>query len=244
MNGGRDQAAPGGAGHRQSAERRVDPLGHGPSMTMRGAPVTLAVILLCCAIEIAIMLNLASRDALVAGYAFLIGYDGAVVAPSLDMTLLTHAALHGGLLHIGFNMAALAAFGPPPERSMGSPAYLATFLAAAIAGALAHFGWVYALEAAGFPPPRGVMPLVGASGAISGVLALEFYRRYLFLRMARSRFADGPSPIGYLTKMSLLFVGLNLAISILPGFISGQAHIGGYLAGLALAPLFMRRPRP
>lgn len=210
-------------------------------MTFRGAPVSVALILICVAIELLLIAAPDLRTVAVNRYAFLVEYgpDGPIA--SLDIGLLSHAALHGGLLHLGFNMAALAAFGPPVERSVGRLAYLGVFLAAAVAGALAQWLGSAALQWAGAGPDYGGVALVGASGAISGVLALEIYRRDLLLR--RMPPIDRPAQPGrYLLQVSAVFLLFNVAIMALPGGISGEAHIGGYLVGLLLAPILLRRP--
>ena len=209
-------------------------------MTMRGAPATVALILSMVAIELLLQLSPELRGWAYDQFAFATLVEGGRAYATLSWPILTHAALHGGLLHIGFNMAALAAFGPPVERSLGSSQYLLVFVIAAAAGAMAHFGWIAALTAMETPPQTPITVLVGASGAISGVLALEFFRRAAILKAVPAEHRR-VSPGGYLRSVSITFIAINLVITLLPGFISGEAHIGGFLVGLLAGPLLMRR---
>ncbi len=138
--------------------------------------------------------------------------------------LLTHAFVHGGLMHVLFNGAALVAFGPGLERWLGSKRFALVYfvgaLASAIAGVFWHGPWT---------------PLVGGSGAIfammGAVLALNMRAgRHLldFLDHAGSR----------------AFLGLVLANLILGWVIpnvSNAAHLGGLLAGFVLTFCFLER---
>lgn len=214
-------------------------------MTFAGAPVTVALILALTTIEIALTASPSLRGWAFERFAFAIAGFRDGPQATLGTALITHAFLHGGLLHLGFNMVALAAFGPEAERRVGSLAYAGLFLCAAAAGALAHFGWVIISAGFGFAalPPGGFIVLVGASGAISGVLALEFQRRAEAMRATPAAYLR-TTPGRFLMSISATFVILNIAITLLPGMISGEAHIGGFLAGLLLAPaLFAARPR-
>ena len=164
-------------------------------------------------------------------------------------TFLTHALLHGNALHLATNAIWLAAFGTAVARRFGTWRFLAFSAACAIGGALLHLAthwgeWV---------------PMVGASGAISGHMA----------GAARFAFAQGgplarfgtTSPAAYLRPAEPLgrvlrdgrvvaFLGVWFAINLVfgaglidPGLDEGtsvawQAHVGGFLAGLLLFPLF------
>lgn len=233
---------PNGAGWRgdRTTEEDVEP--RRPAMTFRGAPVTTFLIVSMVAIELLLVLSPGLRDWALERFAFAILVESGEIYATWSWPILTHSALHAGLLHLGFNMAALAIFGPPVERSMGSLPYVFVYLLAAMAGAVTHFGWLAALAAFEVSPGAPLTVLVGASGAISGLLALEFWRRSLILRMTPPELRASP-PGAYLRMASASFILINVAISLLPGFISGQAHIGGFLAGLVLAPLLLRRPR-
>src|SRR5690606_1460731 len=77
------------------------------------------------------------------------------------MTLITYQFLHGGVLHLLSNMLFLWVFGDNVEDAVGHLRFLAFYLLCGVAGGLAH---------AAFMPSSG-LPLVGASGAIAGVIA-------------------------------------------------------------------------
>lgn len=125
--------------------------------------------------------------------------------------LVTHAFLHGGIFHIGFNMYALYILGPGLERQLGTPRFVAAYAFATVAGGVA----VYYLA-----PPMSFA--VGASGAIFGLFGLWF----------GTALASRGTPMGdarFRSILSLLLI--NAAISLLPG-ISWQGHLGGFLAGV------------
>ena len=80
--------------------------------------------------------------------------------PALFMSMF----LHAGLLHLAGNMLFLWIYGDNVEHRLGAPAYLVTYLATGIAATLAH--WAGA--------PTSLLPVIGASGAISGILGCYF----------------------------------------------------------------------
>ena len=88
-----------------------------------------------------------------------LGHASASILPAT--TIVTSMFLHGGLLHIGGNMLYLWIFGNNVEDAMGHVRYLLFYLLCGVAAALAM----------GFLQPQSAVPMVGASGAISGVLA-------------------------------------------------------------------------
>lgn len=142
--------------------------------------------------------------------------------------LVGHILLHGGVLHLALNGAALLAFGAPVARLFGRGArgallFLALFLACGVLGGLAF----WALQ------PGAEVPLVGASGAISGLMG------------AAARLVERPGRVGPLfSRTALGFIGvwvaLNLALALLdqtPALglpIAWEAHLGGLAAGLVL----------
>ncbi|MEX1280299.1 MAG: rhomboid family intramembrane serine protease [Acidimicrobiia bacterium] len=135
--------------------------------------------------------------------------------------LLTHALLHSGFIHIGFNMYALYILGPALERRLGTGRFVAAYVFAAVAGGVA----VYYLA-----PPASLA--VGASGAIFGLFGLWF----------GSALANRGTVTGnaqFRSILSLLLI--NAAISLLPG-ISWQGHLGGFLAGVVTFALVRAQP--
>ena len=150
--------------------------------------------------------------------------------------LVGHMLLHGGLLHFGLNALAMLLFGPTVERDAGAKNYALLFLVAGIGGALGHGLWQYGVML--LYPSYGQTPLfvelVGASGAISGLLGAELYRRAGVIRAAPPELRR-VSPTRYLWNASSGFLIVNVLISAIGSFISGSAHIGGFVAGMAFA---------
>jgi membrane associated rhomboid family serine protease len=175
----------------------------------------------------------------------LLGGDMQLLQPVL-LKSLASMFLHGGWLHILSNMLFLWIFGDNVEDNFGSLAYLIFYL-------LSGFG---AVLVQALLTPRSPVPAIGASGAISGVLAA-----YLLLYPRASIRAVLPIPILFLFPffvpawlMIILWFGgqlLNGYASItqaaeMTGGIAYGAHIGGFVAGLVLTAFFrrpMRRPR-
>jgi membrane associated rhomboid family serine protease len=152
--------------------------------------------------------------------------------------------LHGGWLHILSNMLFLWIFGDNVEDNFGSLAYLIFYM-------LCGFG---AVVAQAFLTPRSPVPAIGASGAISGVLAA-----YLLLYPRAAIRAVLPIPILFFFSffvpawlMIIVWFGgqlLNGYASItqaaeMTGGVAYGAHIGGFVAGLLLTALFRRPQRP
>jgi membrane associated rhomboid family serine protease len=155
---------------------------------------------------------------------------GAVAVPEW-LTLITYQFLHGGPMHLLSNMLFLWVFGDNVEDAMGHTMFLAFYLLCGIAGGLAH-----ALFA-----PSSNLPLVGASGAIAGVIAA-----YLMLH-PRVRVWVLAFRIVPLRLPAVLVLGLwavtQLAMVVLAPPSDGVAwwaHVGGMAAGAVLV-LFMRR---
>lgn len=150
------------------------------------------------------------------------------------LTLLTSIFMHGGLAHIAGNMWFLWIFGDNIEQDLGRGRYLVFYLICGILASLAH---VF-LSASG---PSAQIPSLGASGAISSVmgayLLLHPKRRVtvLVVRMVM----DVP---GYVAVGLWFLFQIISGLGVLGGMQSGVAygaHIGGFLAGLALAKPFM-----
>lgn len=133
----------------------------------------------------------------------------------------THMLLHGGWLHLGLNVATLAAFGAGLEKDFGGRKFLLLFFATGLAGALAHFA-LY---------PEALNPLIGASGGISGL-----FGGVLMMAHTRGMMQGGKS-------MLLPFIAIWIGISLFFGYfgmpcaegeVAWTTHIGGFVAGLLL----------
>jgi membrane associated rhomboid family serine protease len=170
----------------------------------------------------------------------LLGGDLRLLGPVLLQSLVS-MFLHGGWLHIGGNMLFLWVFGDNVEDNFGSLAYLFFYL-------LCGFG---AVLAQAFLTPTSPVPAIGASGAISGVLAayLLLYpgasvRALLFIFIF---FTIVRVPAWL---MIILWFGIQLLNGLasvtdaaqMSGGVAYGAHVGGFVAGLVLT-LFFRRPQ-
>ncbi len=163
-------------------------------------------------------------------------------APAL-VPVFSSMFLHGSLLHLVGNMWMLWIFGDNVEDSMGHFRYSVFFLLCGTASVLAQY----------FSAPASSLPLVGASGAISGVMGAYF------LTYPRARIVT-LFPIFiffYLFEVpAYFFLGLWAALQLLQGSamtflasagdqemggVAWWAHFGGFVAGAGLVPLFRER---
>jgi membrane associated rhomboid family serine protease len=155
---------------------------------------------------------------------------------SVYLTLITSMFMHGSLAHIFGNMLFLWIFGDNIENAMGHARYLIFYLLCGVLASLAH---VYSTIVLGGNP---FIPSLGASGAISGVLGA-----YILLYPNRRVMAF----IGYfLTEVpAWVAVGLWFVFQLVSGVgllgggsqaggVAYAAHIGGFIAGLALVKIF------
>jgi membrane associated rhomboid family serine protease len=152
------------------------------------------------------------------------------------LSLFTSMFLHGGFLHIIGNMLYLWIFGNNIEEAMGRARFLVFYLVCGVLAALAHI----------LSNPSSVIPTIGASGAISGVLGayLLLYPRARVLTLI---------PLGFFTRLIYIPAGIVLGFWFILQLISGSlgspegggvawfAHVGGFVAGMALVGLFKRR---
>jgi membrane associated rhomboid family serine protease len=153
------------------------------------------------------------------------------------VTIFTSMFMHGGFLHIGGNMLYLWIFGNNVEDAMGHARFLLFYLICGVAAALSE----------GIVSPDSAVPMLGASGAISGVLAA-----YVLI-YPRTRITV-IIPLGillYPTKISAFYVvGFWFLLQVLNAFTNSpgapgtawMAHVGGFALGLALTPVLSRFP--
>ena len=158
------------------------------------------------------------------------------VAVPAKLTILTSMFLHGGILHLGGNMLYLWIFGNNVEDGMGHVRYLLFYLTCGIAAALTF----------AFIDPTSRLPMIGASGAISGVLAayVLFYPRARVTVVVPLGIIFYPFAITAIWVVGLWFVMQLLSAALTnpnhPG-VAFWAHVGGFAAGLVLTPLFKSR---
>lgn len=155
-------------------------------------------------------------------------------------TLVTSMFLHAGVLHIAGNMLYLFIFGPAVEQRLGHVRYLVFYLSAGVIAGLA----TVAMD------PGSQLAVIGASGAIAGVLGA-----YLML-FPKARittilpifvfvqFVEIPAIFYLLIWFAVqLYSGLQSgAAGRLVGGVAWWAHVGGFLFGVATGPLLARRP--
>jgi membrane associated rhomboid family serine protease len=151
------------------------------------------------------------------------------------LTLITSTFMHGGWAHLFGNMLFLYIFGDNVEGAFGSAVYLVFYLVVGVVASLTHVLF----------NPDSIVPSLGASGAISGVLAA-----YLLL-FPRNRIRV-VSFLGFLpyryTVPAIVMIGLWALFQFINGFaaiapseetsgVAYMAHVGGFVAGFALALL-------
>jgi membrane associated rhomboid family serine protease len=167
------------------------------------------------------------------------GVDASLWAPA---TLLTSLFLHGGFFHVAGNMLYLFIFGPAVETRMGHARFLAFYLASGVAAGLAMV-WMQ---------PDSHLPVIGASGAIAGVLGAYFvlYPRARILTLIPLfifiELIEVPAVVYLMIWFAVqLYSGLisQVASRAPLGGVAWWAHVGGFLFGIAAAPLLARARR-
>ncbi len=156
---------------------------------------------------------------------------GDLTDPERLYTLLTSMYAHGGIAHLLFNVLALILIGMVLEQRIGTKPYIVIYMLAGLAGTLT-FAAVHWND-----PLIGVL---GASGAISGVLG-AFARLFPNERMSLFIMFI-PLPPLPIWMIVVGFVGLQFVFAFGSTNIAWEAHLGGLLAGLALAPLIVKMP--
>ncbi|HYE87857.1 MAG TPA: rhomboid family intramembrane serine protease [Vicinamibacterales bacterium] len=171
--------------------------------------------------------------------AFIVGF-GIIPAYFFLVSVLTSMFVHGGLAHLAGNMLFLWIFGDNVEDRLGHGRFILFYVVCGFAAALAQVS----LE------PNSLVPMVGASGAIAGVMGayLVLYPRSRVLMLF-------PFPVFLFELPALVFLVMWFVMQFLNGVnqlplfeqdaISGGvafwAHVAGFVAGLILV-VFMKRP--
>jgi membrane associated rhomboid family serine protease len=154
------------------------------------------------------------------------------------LTLITSMFMHGSIMHILGNMVYLWIFGDNLENRLGHSRYLIFYLLCGIIASLSH---VYATK---FFGGNMLIPSLGASGAISGVLGgyiLLFPQRRVRVILFRS----------IVDVSAIVAIGIWIVFQVISGLgilggsetggVAYAAHIGGFLAGLLLVKIFAPR---
>lgn len=209
------------------------------------APVVVAIAMACIAIHVLIahVLSTAAYVWVIENFAFIpVRYSGAFpFTAAWLVSPLSYSLLHGGYAHLIINMIWLAAFGSPLANRIGAGRFL-LFWAATALGAVALHYLLHSGEA---------IPLVGASGAISGMMGAA--ARFAFRidrRMEKPAFAGEVLSISRVLSSRpavtflLVWFAINLATGVgfaSPGVsaqIAWEAHIGGFVVGFFAVRIF------
>ncbi|MEW6323910.1 MAG: rhomboid family intramembrane serine protease [Nitrospirota bacterium] len=157
------------------------------------------------------------------------------VAP--PVTVFSSMFLHGGLMHLGGNMLYLWIFGNNIEDALGHVRFILFYLISGVIAAYSH----------AISDPGSIVPMIGASGAVSGVLGayLVLFPRAQVLALV---------PIGFMLQTvrlpALVFLGFWFILQFIyslfnlggmGGGVAWFAHVGGFLAGVVLIRLLVRR---
>jgi rhomboid protease GluP len=137
--------------------------------------------------------------------------------PKSLIRLFTSMFIHANIAHITFNLFALVYLGGYAERAIGVPRYVLVYLISGIVAALFH-GAI-----ASYILHNGDVVLIGASGAISGVLGVAA--------------AAGNSKAYYWLVLQIVFAVIG-SVSALP--IAFTAHVGGFIAGVVMTKVLVK----
>ena len=150
---------------------------------------------------------------------------------SAEMTVITSMFLHGGFMHLAGNMLYLWIFGDNVEDILGKVPFILFYLACGI----------IAVFTQAIPEPDSTIPMIGASGAISGILGayVVFFPKHkvrvaipfgFFIQVLRL-------PAFVVLLFWFIFQLINSAGAGTGGGVAFRAHIGGFVAGLVLGPI-------
>jgi len=155
------------------------------------------------------------------------------------LTLITSMFMHGGILHIFGNMLFLWIFGDNVEDYLGHVRYLVFYLVCGILASLAH---VFSSIILASDPSSLLVPSLGASGAISGVLGgyivLHPHRRVTVFLFRFLTQVPAYVAIGIWFAFQLISGLGMLGSGSQQGGVAYAAHIGGFIAGVVLVKLF------
>src|SRR5471030_134679 len=212
-------------------ERRPGPGGGAHERAINLPPAILWLIVINLAVQgIRLLLSEAVDDNLILQFGLVpanyttdtgVGWLSLIGAP------IAYQFLHGGWVHVGVNMLSLAAFGAPVERILGPRRFVLFYLSAGIVAGVVHV-LIYG---------DSVDPVVGASGAISGVFGA------VLILMRRGGSLTSLLPVAGVWIALNIFFGLT---DLTPGAqgepVAWIAHIAGFIYGLAAIRLFLPRP--
>lgn len=225
-----------------------EPPGGEPMFNLPG--VVIAFIVLCVGIHLVATYVLDENQyiwLLVHGAFIPIFYSGGVPLDFVPVAgPLTYSLLHGGFAHLAINMVWLAAFGSPLANRIGAMRFVLFWIATSLAAAGLHYA-IY---------PDSSSPLIGASGAVSGMMGAAARFGFRIDRTSgRPGFGGPVLPIRDVLRMrgTVVFLAIWMIINVVTGIIgiepgqqsqiAWEAHIGGFVVGFFFMSLFDRRPR-
>ena len=144
-------------------------------------------------------------------------------SPTAAITLLTSTFIHAGWLHVSANLIYLGVFGTRVERIVGHLRFAALYLVSGLVGSLTYL----------LAQPNSQTPAVGASGAIAGLIAAHLV---LFLHVVEST----PTLLLLLVWLAAQVLSSVASLTTTTG-IAWWAHVGGFVAGLVLAPALRKQ---
>ncbi len=205
-------------------------------MKPQEAPLVTSYALACVALFVLLTITGYESQAFIGAGFIPARFGSELIAPPgtflpFFLTPLSSAFLHGGVLHLVFNLIVLLFIGRQLEAPLGAKAMAVLLVLGAYAGALAQF----------LADPQSTVPMIGASGAISAVIAVF---ALIFSRTQAP--AIGPIPSHWVRALWLAaaWIGVQLLIGFAGGggfgAIAIWAHVGGFLAGLLLARPLLR----
>lgn len=230
-----------GAAVPEPVELRREPMFNLPT-------VVVVLIALCTLIHLLRLYVLSGQQdlELLARTAFVpIFYSGRFVLDVFTFTSpITYAFLHGSFLHLAINMIWLAAFGSPLANRLGVTRFLLFWAFTALCAAALHYVLHMTDEA----------PLIGASGAISGMMGAAARFGFQIDRSSgKPAFAGMLMPIAavFRSRSVVTFLAVWMAVNLVTGLvgfapgvddtIAWEAHIGGFLAGFLCIDWFDRQ---
>jgi membrane associated rhomboid family serine protease len=208
-------------------------------------PVVTLALIVACALVFLWEVSLSSKAEELATYSLglvpaRLFHEARLPAGAFDLpawlTIFTSMFIHGGWLHLGGNMLYLWIFGDNVEDAMGHGRFLVFYLLCGTAAALTQT-WI---------DPHSTVPMVGASGAIAGVLGayILLFPRATVRTLVFLGFFVTIVHVPALIVLGIWFV-LQLSSAAMaapdqPG-VAFWAHVGGFTCGLVLTPFLRRR---
>lgn len=159
-------------------------------------------------------------------YSYGVGHNLSIQVNAEYWRFITPVFLHSpvNIMHVLFNSFALVLFGPALERMTGKIRFILIYLATGIIGNIA----TYIID------PQSPIHHLGASGSIYGLFGI-----YMYMTFARRDLIDDQS-----TQIVRIIFIIGLVMTFIRPNINIAAHLFGFLGGLIVAPLFLRRARP